>query len=107
MSLLEVNNVKVGFRQDGKVNQAVKGVSFTVDRGETVALVGESGSGKSVTALSTVSLLPQSAEIEGSVKYDGQEMIGAKESLLRQVRGNDPLQFTLSFRWDKGESDGI
>ncbi|WP_137702765.1 ABC transporter ATP-binding protein [Marimonas lutisalis] len=89
MSLLDVRNVSVGFRQDGKVNPAVRGVSFTVDRGETVALVGESGSGKSVTALSTVSLLPASAQISGSVTYDGQEMIGADEAMLRKVRGND------------------
>ena len=57
MSVLEVRDLAVGFRQDGQVIPAVKGVSFSLDRGETVALVGESGSGKSVTALSTVSLL--------------------------------------------------
>ncbi|MCF3594939.1 ABC transporter ATP-binding protein [Rhodobacteraceae bacterium LMO-12] len=89
MSLLEVKDLWVGFRQDGKVNPAVRGVSFSVDRGETVAIVGESGSGKSVSALSTVSLLPSSAEVKGSVLYDGQEMIGADEKLLRKVRGND------------------
>ncbi|QFT79403.1 Glutathione import ATP-binding protein GsiA [Roseovarius sp. THAF27] len=89
MSLLEVKDLKVGFRQDGAVTQAVHGVSFSVDRGETVALVGESGSGKSVTALSTVSLLGDSAIVEGSVTYDRQQMIGANDKLLRKVRGND------------------
>ncbi|MBZ8117356.1 ABC transporter ATP-binding protein [Roseovarius sp. LXJ103] len=89
MSLLEVRDLTIAFRQDGEIKPCVHGVSFTVDRGETVALVGESGSGKSVTALSTVSLLGSSAEIGGSVKYDGQEMVGAPERDLRRVRGND------------------
>jgi microcin C transport system ATP-binding protein len=89
MSVLEVRDLRISFRQDGKVIPAVKGVSFSLDRGETVALVGESGSGKSVTALSTVSLLGSSAEVTGSVTYAGQEMIGADERRLRQVRGND------------------
>ena len=89
MALLQVKDLHVGFRQDGQLTEAVKGVSFHVDRGETVALVGESGSGKSVSALSTVSLLGDSAEVSGSVTYEGQEMIGADEALLRKVRGND------------------
>src|SRR6056297_224233 len=89
MSLLTVRDLQISFRQDGQVARCVHGVSFTVDRGETVALVGESGSGKSVTALSTVSLLGGSAIVEGSVTYDGQEMIGADDKRLRKVRGND------------------
>ena len=89
MSLLEVKDLSVSFRQDGQSVPAVRGISFTVDRGETVALVGESGSGKSVSALSTVSLLGESAQVEGSVTYQGQQMIGAPEARLRQVRGND------------------
>ncbi|MBY6135968.1 ABC transporter ATP-binding protein [Nocardioides marinus] len=87
--LLNVQNLRVSFRQDGKLTEAVRGVSFSVGRGETVALVGESGSGKSVSALSTVSLLGDSAIVEGSVTYDGHEMVGADEKHLMQVRGND------------------
>ena len=88
-ALLEVENLSVSFRQDGQVMKAVKGVSFSVGRGETVALVGESGSGKSVSALSTVSLLGDNAIVEGSAKYDGTELIGAGFDTLARVRGND------------------
>jgi len=88
-ALLQVENLSVSFTQDGHTTLAVRGVSFTVDRGETVALVGESGSGKSVTALSTVALLGDSADVTGSITYDGQQMIGASAKLLHKVRGND------------------
>ena len=83
---LVVRGLRVAFRQDGRLVPAVRGIDFTVGRGETVALVGESGSGKSVSALSTVSLLPSSAVVEGSVLYDGAEMVGAPERELRRVR---------------------
>jgi microcin C transport system ATP-binding protein len=89
MSVLEVRDLSVSFRQDGRVIRAVKGVSFSVDKGETVALVGESGSGKSVTALSTVGLLSDNAEVSGSVTYGGSQMVGASERELRRIRGND------------------
>ena len=88
-ALLDVKDLRVSFRQDGRTTAAVRGLSFSVNSGETVALVGESGSGKSVTALSTVSLLGDSAQVEGSVTYNGEQMIGADEATLRRVRGND------------------
>ena len=88
-AVLQVKDLRVGFRQDGQIVEAVNGVSFEVARGETVALVGESGSGKSVTALSTVSLLPDAAEVSGSVTYNGTQMVHAPEPDLRRVRGND------------------
>ena len=87
--VLEVKGLNVSFRQDGRTIAAVRDVSFSVAKGETVALVGESGSGKSVTALSTVGLLPDSATVTGSVTYTGRQMIGATEPELRRVRGND------------------
>ncbi|MZR13476.1 dipeptide ABC transporter ATP-binding protein [Maritimibacter sp. DP07] len=89
MTILNVENLKVSFTQDGQTIEAVRGVSYDVKRGETVALVGESGSGKSVTALSTVSLLPESATVEGSITYEGREMVGASDKELRRTRGND------------------
>jgi len=88
-TVMEVRDLTVAFSQDGASSQAVRNVSFDIRRGETVALVGESGSGKSVTALSTVSLLPESAEVTGSIVYEGTEMVGAPEADLRRVRGND------------------
>jgi microcin C transport system ATP-binding protein len=89
MSVLEVKDLSVTFRQDGRLIHAVKGVTFHVEKGETVALVGESGSGKSVTALSTVGLLGDTAEVSGSVTYGGTQMVGASERALRRIRGND------------------
>jgi microcin C transport system ATP-binding protein len=89
MSLLSVENLRITFQQDGRRIEAVRGVSFHIEAGETVALVGESGSGKSLTALSTVSLLPDAAEVSGEVRYRGEGLIGAPEARLRAVRGND------------------
>ncbi len=89
MSVLEVRDLSVSFRQDGGDIDAVRRVSFAIAKGETLALVGESGSGKSVTALSTVELLPDSASISGSVRYKGREMIGADAKTLHAVRGNE------------------
>lgn len=84
-SFLEIENLSVSFRGV----PAVKGISLTIDKGETLALVGESGSGKSVTALSILQLLPYPAASHpsGSIKVDGQEMVGASNSELQTVRG--------------------
>jgi microcin C transport system ATP-binding protein len=87
--LLEVRDLAVHFGVGAGDVAAVRGVSFDVARGETLALVGESGSGKSVTALSVVRLLPPAARISaGSVRFEGRELLAAPEAELQAVRGN-------------------
>ena len=90
MALLEVRDLSVSFTVEGREVPAVRNISFSVDRGETLALVGESGSGKSVTALSILQLLPYSTarHPSGSILVQGREMIGADERVLRDIRGD-------------------
>ena len=90
MNLLEIRDLATRFTVEGRAIEAVRGVSFTIGEGETVALVGESGSGKSVTALSVLQLLPypMASHPSGSVRYRGTELIGASDVALRKVRGN-------------------
>ena len=87
--LLSVRDLCVTFRSAETETHAVNKVSFDIHAGETVALVGESGSGKSVTALSTLRLLPGSASYEGSVRYQDAEVFEADEPTLRGIRGDD------------------
>ncbi len=90
-TLLRVSDLSVQFEMGraGKFT-AVDRVSFDLHRGETLALVGESGSGKSVTALSVLQLLPYplASHPSGKIEYRGEELLGAGEGRLREVRGN-------------------
>lgn len=89
MALLEVNDLHTSFFTDAGEVKAVDGVSFRLDHGKVLGIVGESGSGKSVTAYSIMQILaPTGKIVSGSVKFDGQELVGADEKLLRSVRGN-------------------
>ena len=89
MALLEVNNLRTSFFTDAGEVKAVDGVSFTLDHSKVLGIVGESGSGKSVTAYSIMQILaPTGRIVGGSVKLDGQELVGADEKIMRSVRGN-------------------
>ena len=89
MALLEVNELRTSFFTDAGEVRAVDGISFQLDRGKVLGIVGESGSGKSVTAYSIMQILaPTGKIIGGSVKLDGQELVGSGEKVLRTVRGN-------------------
>jgi oligopeptide/dipeptide ABC transporter ATP-binding protein len=90
MSLLEVNNLQTEFRTGAERVRAVRGVSFRVERGETVGIVGESGSGKSVTALSIMGLIPTPPGriTGGSVRLNGEELIGKPAREMQRIRGS-------------------
>jgi peptide/nickel transport system ATP-binding protein len=91
MPLLEVENLQTHFRTpDGGVNRAVDGLSFTVEKGETVAIVGESGCGKSVTSLSILRLVPQPpGKIAGRILFEGRDLLSLPERAMRDIRGNE------------------
>jgi oligopeptide transport system ATP-binding protein len=90
MALLDVKDLKVFFHTRNGVVKAVDDVSFSVDKGETLAIVGESGSGKSVTCYSLLDLLPKPpAVIEGgTANFDGEDLLACSSDRMRQLRGN-------------------
>src|SRR5215203_317826 len=90
MALLEIDNLRVHFETDDGVVKAVDGISYTVDRGQTLGIVGESGSGKSVSSLTVMGLSrARNARLSGSIKFDGKELLTASDDDLRRIRGND------------------
>ena len=72
--LLELNDVSLELKRDGKYVRILDQISFQVNKGETVGIVGESGCGKSMTALSIMKLLPEKAKLSGSVKFNNDEV---------------------------------
>jgi microcin C transport system ATP-binding protein len=88
-TLVDVRNLSVAFGEGDSAVRVVKGVSFTIGKGETVALVGESGSGKTVSAMSILRLLPNSASHPtGEILFEGQDILKANEAQLRAIRGS-------------------
>jgi peptide/nickel transport system ATP-binding protein len=85
--LLEVTDLQVSLPTAGGLLAALRGLSFTIERGQTLGLIGESGCGKSLTALALMGLLPERALVTGSVRLDGQELIGLPDAQLRRIRG--------------------
>ncbi len=89
--LLEVKNLRTYFHTDDGTARSVDGVSFEVDRGETLGVVGESGCGKSVTALSIMRLVPAPPGeiVGGEILYNGKDLLKFSEDQMRGIRGND------------------
>src|SRR4051812_38389889 len=88
--LLEVVDLRVHFETGDGLVKAVDGISYTVERGETLGIVGESGSGKSVSSLTVMGLTrARNARISGTVRFDGQDLLTASDEEMRAIRGDD------------------
>jgi len=89
MALLEVEDLKVSFRTDDGTVEAVQGVSYVLDAGQTLGIVGESGCGKSVSTLALLRLIPQPpGRITGGVRFEGQDVLKLPRARMRRLRGN-------------------
>ncbi len=86
--MLEVDNLSVRLQTQRGPADAIRGVGFDLSRGETLGLVGESGCGKSITAMALMGLLPESAVVSGSIRFEGQELVGQPDAVMRHLRGN-------------------
>lgn len=85
--VMSVRNLRVSFNTEAGVVHAVRDVNFDLWGGRTLGIVGESGSGKSVTALSLIGLLDDNAHVSGSVKLNGEELIGKSDEEMSKIRG--------------------
>ena len=88
MPLLQVTDLRVRLATQRGPADAVRGVGFALERGETLGLVGESGCGKSITALALLGLLPERAVVSGSMRFDGEELVGRSDAEMCKLRGN-------------------
>jgi peptide/nickel transport system ATP-binding protein len=88
MSLLCVTDLRVTLATARGEVEALRGIDFTLDRGETLGLIGESGCGKSMTALALMGLLPEGARVGGSIRFDGRELVGLDDAHWRSLRGD-------------------
>ncbi|MGZ5270868.1 MAG: ABC transporter ATP-binding protein [Ramlibacter sp.] len=88
MPLLEVSHLDIVLQTQRGPARAVRDVSFTLERGQTLGLVGESGCGKSITALALLGLLPERAQVTGSIRFAGQELVDLPEPRRRDLRGD-------------------
>ena len=89
--LLEVKNLRINFKTYAGLVQAVRGVDFTLAKGETLAIVGESGSGKSVTSNALMRLIPQPAGRyeDGQILFEGKDLLKLSEREMESIRGNE------------------
>src|SRR3954453_7253422 len=90
MALLEIKDLKVHFETEDGLVKAVDGVTYSVDRGQTLGIVGESGSGKSVSSMTLMGLTrARNARISGEIIFDGHDLLTASDADMRKIRGND------------------
>jgi peptide/nickel transport system ATP-binding protein len=88
MPLLEVQDLRIRLQTQRGPADAVRGIGFSLERGQTLGLVGESGCGKSITVQALMGLLPPTAQVTGSIRFEGQELVGLPEKGYRQLRGD-------------------